>query len=120
MNAHLTGECGIDTAHSDEDHVPAYVPPRDCKSPAHKRYADAVEGLYIQTWIASRDLAKLLDGLGGTNADEKGTALVLSQHKLDEVTERIAFGKSELALATDIVNRHFDRGCRNIPAEIRA
>lgn len=88
-----------------------------CKSPAHKHYAQAVEGLYIQTWIAYRDLGRLVDSIA-IEPDElaKGTAIDRNDHKLVEVIERLNFGRREVAEAVVEVNRHFDRGCRNLPA----
>jgi hypothetical protein len=86
-----------------------------CKSKAHENYRQAVEGLYIQTWMASRDLTALLQGindgpLSANDAAQKGQTLLLQQHKLDEVTERIAFGKSELDKAQQDVDRHLASG----------
>jgi hypothetical protein len=87
-----------------------------CKSKAHEHYRAALEGLYIQTWMASRDLAALIDDTPAGHADalEKGTALHLNEHKIVKVEERLAFGRQQLAEATVEVNRHFDRGCRNV------
>lgn len=91
-----------------------------CKSPTHNAYGDAVEGLYIQTWMASRDLAKIMAEVEtGADAKEKGRFLLNKEHRIDEVTERIAFGRSELADATANVNRHFDRGCKNLDTAAR-
>jgi hypothetical protein len=85
-----------------------------CKSRTHKRYSDAIEGLFIQTWIALQDLAgqvKLAqeDELAG---EQKGMYLVLHQHKIDDVIERLRFGKDELRTAEIEVDRHIARGCK--------
>ncbi len=99
------------------------TPEQGCKSPAHKQYREALEGLYIQTWMASRDLAKLIDEgdeAWPTRASslEKGTALARVQHKIEDVEQRLAFGRQQLADAEVVINRHFDRGCRNVPQEV--
>jgi len=95
--------------------------PNPCKSKTHVRYGEALEGLYIQTWMAHRDLAKLLEELGGepgpsghADANSKGTELALNEYKLDAVTDRIAFGKGELEKARRDVDEHLARGCRNM------
>lgn len=86
-----------------------------CKSPAHKRYRQAMEGLYIQAALASKDLVRVLDEARAAAPHNPELELVLKRHKLDEVAERLAFGESELIEAEREVNRHFDRGCRNVP-----
>jgi hypothetical protein len=85
-----------------------------CKSKTHKRYSDAIEGLFIQTWIALQDLegqVKLArdDELQG---EQKGMYLVLHEHKIDDVIERLRFGKDQLRDATIEVDRHIARGCK--------
>lgn len=88
-----------------------------CKSKTHSDYGNAQEGLYIQTWMAHKELAKLVGPeapAGHTDAREKGAALERQNHILDEAVRRIQFGQLELAEATAAVNRHFDRGCRNL------
>ncbi len=93
-----------------------------CNSPTHKAYRDATEGLFIQTWMAKRDLDKLIGDVTLThdNALDKGRELHLNEHKLDEVVERIRFGQNELAMAQGAVNAHFARGCKLVPEEVPA
>ena len=86
-----------------------------CKSPTHKAYVQAVEGLYIQTWIAKLELDKIMAEAGtGSDAREKGRFLLNKESQIDEVIERLRFGRSEVNAATVAVDRHFDRGCRAV------
>lgn len=86
----------------------------ECRSPAHKQYRDALEGLYIQTKLAYRDLGRILEDAteGRSDNREIGLELNLVEHKIIDVEERLAFGRQQLADASVVVNRHFDSGCR--------
>jgi hypothetical protein len=103
-----------------------------CTSPSHKAYRNALETLYIQTWLARNELDDLVKeawaegdaaaqaaGVNGTGV-EKGTALLLKEHKLESVVDRIAMGREAVSEATVAINAHFDRGCKNVPAEVPA
>lgn len=90
---------------------------RKCKSPAHERYGKAMENLYIQAHLASLDLIEVLNEARIENPPEAWRALVMKQHKLDIVSERLAFGRTELERATREVNAHFTRGCVLVPKE---
>jgi hypothetical protein len=95
----------------------------ECRSKVHQRYREALEGLYIQTWMAHRDLTAVLgDEELVSRADSRAKGEVLTQklHKVDEVIERLNFGKSELAEAEKALNRHFDSGRCTVLRDIDA
>ena len=87
---------------------------KTCKHKAHARYSAALEGLYIQTWMALRDLGDVMD-TAALRSSEKGpvaagTFIHLNDHKVREAEERLAFGRSELEAAQVIVDRHLTSG----------
>lgn len=86
----------------------------DCKSPTHKRYRDALEGLYIHTYLASQDLDKIRSVAEGTNALEKGRAIDARWQEVVAAADRISFARTSLDDAEREVNAHLERGCRNL------
>lgn len=89
-----------------------------CKSPAHKQYADALEGFYIQAALAQRDLEKRLDeARADANRLGKQPWETFRPHMIDEAESRLVFAREQLVDAEVAINRHFTRGCRNVPAE---
>jgi hypothetical protein len=91
----------------------------ECKSPTHKRYRDAVEGLYFQAHLAQQDLTRTLEqarAMADLSKTDKsvGRVLIYRQHELAEVIDRLTFGRDQLAEAEHNVNVHLARGCRNV------
>ena len=99
------------------ENATTFVTAGTCKSPAHRRYREALEGLYIQAALAQKDLATVLNECRAENPAEPWRPMTFKQHKLDEATERLAFGRTELEAATRAVDAHIDHGCRNLPPE---
>jgi hypothetical protein len=93
---------------------------KTCKSPAHKAYRDGKESVYLQAFIASRDLAKLIEK-AHTDAGVAGASREAADHfqrdSLDDIVERIRFGQQEFANGERVVNAHFTRGCPLVPKE---
>lgn len=86
----------------------------DCKSPAHVHYRDAVDGLYIQARMAQKALDSVIDDAIAENPGNP--TLADKQHRVDQVIERLTYAQRKYAEAEREVNRHFDRGCRNLVA----
>ena len=90
-----------------------------CKSKTHTDYSNALEGLYVQTHLAQQALTAALEQARAAH-DPYVTLAATGQTKLDEATDRLAYGKAALDKATAAVNAHFDRGCSNLPVEVSA
>lgn len=85
-----------------------------CKSKTHRQYRDAVEGLYIQTSLAQRDLTNALVRARAERPDAPGDMLAVNQHLMREAVLRIEFGISEWEAADAAVGGHLRRGCGNL------
>jgi hypothetical protein len=86
-----------------------------CKSPSHKRYADAIEDM---DWAAGEVARKLHEARSFASSPEPRVSMV-ERHPavssaMDEAMERIVWARQRVADAEAEVNRHFDRGCRNL------
>jgi hypothetical protein len=84
----------------------------DCKSPTHRRFRDASEGLYFEAHFAQQDLTGLLDTARAEDPHNPESALIHRRDKLALVEERMTFARRRFDDAEQAVNAHLVRGCR--------
>lgn len=84
---------------------------RQCKSPAHRQYVDALETLDVAAGMVVNDLTKARAAAIGFDGPDRVIAV---DRWTAEAIERLGWARDRVDEATRILHRHFDAGCRNL------
>ncbi len=89
----------------------------NCKSPTHRIYRDALETLDVAAALAAKDLSEAREK--ALRFDEYERIAAVDRYTADAI-DRLQWARERVSDATREVNRHFDRGCRNVPSTLTA